>query len=119
MRYLKFAWLAVLAIALVTIALANADPITLRVLPTQMAGFLGWSWTIELPLFIVIFAAILAGVIIGFIWEWFREHKHRAAAKSERRHRDELEREVSQLKTTKSSAPADDVLALVDRSGTA
>lgn len=112
-RYLKFAFIAVLTLVLVTVALANSAPVTLRVLPEQMAGYLGWSWSVELPLFIVIFGSILAGVFLGFVWEWLREHKHRAAARSERRRRDELEREVSQLRTKKSE-PRDEVLAIVE-----
>ena len=34
---------------------------------------------LELPLFLVIFGGIVAGLLIGFVWEWFREHKHRVA----------------------------------------
>ena len=32
------------------------------------------------PLDLVIFGGVVAGVVIGFTWEWLREHKHRKAA---------------------------------------
>jgi putative membrane protein len=116
MRYLRYAFLAVLAICLVTVALANRAPVTLRLMSDQLSGVAGISPTITLPLFLVIFGGIIAGILIGFVWEWFREHKHRAEAAFLRRQRQRLEKEVVQLRGT-STAPGDDVLALLDAKG--
>ena len=52
MRYIRYAILAVLAIVMVTIAIANRGPITLRLLPEELTGLLGLSWEITLPVFI-------------------------------------------------------------------
>nr|WP_093417746.1 lipopolysaccharide assembly protein LapA domain-containing protein [Tranquillimonas alkanivorans] len=117
MRYLRYAFLALLAICLITVALANRAPVTLRVLPADMAGFLGWSWELTLPLFLVIFLGILAGLLIGFVWEWFREHKHRAQARRERREKEKLAQEVTRLKTP-APGRQDDVLALLEDGST-
>ena len=117
-RYLRYAFLALIAICLITVALANRAPVTLRVLPTDMAGFLGWSWEVTLPLFLVIFLGILAGLLIGFVWEWLREHKHRAQARRERREKENLAREVTRLKTPPQGRQ-DDVLALLEDGRTA
>lgn len=117
MRYLRFAFLAILAVCLLIVALANREPVTLNVLPAELAGFTGWAPAVSLPLFIVIFGGIVAGVMIGFVWEWFREHKHRAEAANQRRERERLEREVDRLKPA-SEKQTDDVLALLE-SGTA
>ena len=113
MRYIRYAFLAALAVVLVTVALANSSDVTLQLLPVEMAGFLGWSWAITLPLFIVIFGAIIAGVLIGFVWEWLREHKFRVEAVRQRREKEQLQREMSTMKGP-STRKGDDVLALLD-----
>lgn len=112
MRFLWYLFLAILAIVLVTIALANAVPVTLRLLPETMAGFLGFSWQITLPLFLVVFGGIAAGLLIGFVWEWWREHRYRVEMRAERRERQRLEREVAQMKT--SNRKSNDVLAILE-----
>ena len=55
----------------------------------------------------------MAGLLIGFVWEWFREHRQRAEAKAQRKERDRLAREVAQLRGQKRESQ-DDVLALVE-----
>lgn len=112
MRYLWYAFLALVAIVLVTVALANADPVTLRLLPEAMAGFLGFSWEITLPLFLVVFGGIAAGLLIGFVWEWWREHRIRVEMRTEKRERQRLEREMSKMRP--SGRQGDDVLALLE-----
>lgn len=112
MRTLRYAILAVLAIALVTVALANRDPLTLRLVPAEIERLLGFGWQITLPAFVVLLAAMAAGILLGFVWEWVREYKHRAAAASERRERQRLENEVR--KTAQPAKSGDDVLALLE-----
>ncbi len=115
MRYFRYAVLAIIAIAMITVALANRGPVQLSLMPDDLAGLFGISPelnTMELPLFVVIFVGILAGVLLGFVWEWLREHKHRAAAAEARREASRLNREVSALRTDKEEK--DDVLALLE-----
>ena len=76
---------------------ANRGLVTLRVLPAEVEAFLGFGWAIELPLFVVIFAGIIAGLGIGFVWEWFREAKHRTAASRHRARGGRLSGEVQRL----------------------
>ncbi len=113
MRYIRYAFLAALAVVLITVALANRDQVLLRLLPEELAGFLGWSWSVNLPLFVVIFAAIIAGVMIGFVWEWLREHKLRAEGARARKAAVKLAHEVQDLKRDRAK-PGDDVLALLE-----
>ena len=113
-RYLRYAFLALLGLCLLTVALANRAPVTLRLLPGDLADLTGLTWAVDLPLFLVIFGGIIAGVLIGFVWEWFREMKHRAQATTRAREVTRLERELAVLKDT-TSTPADDVLALLDK----
>ena len=114
MRYIRTAVLAALAIVLVTIDLANRGPMTLRLLPESLQPLLGVTWEVTLPVFVVLVLAVGAGVLLGFVWEWVREHKHRSAAVTERRKREDLEKQM------KSQAPrqdtGDDILALVEKS---
>ena len=113
MRYLRYLFLAVLGIVLLTVALANRAPVTVKLLPEELALFLGWAPQITLPLFLLIFAGIVAGLLIGFVWEWLREHKHRAEASRERRERQRLEREVKDLRQP-APGSSDEVLAILD-----
>ena len=113
MRYIRYAFLAAVAVVLITVALANRGAVTLHLLPEAVSGFLGFSWKITLPLFIIIFLGIIAGVLIGFVWEWFREHAQRAEAAGAKRDRDRLAREVERLKGP-GTQKGDDVLALLD-----
>lgn len=111
-RWARYLFLLVLAIVLLTLAGANREPVELSLLPPEMDRFLGIGWRLQLPLFLVIFAAILAGLALGFVWEWLRESRHRSDARTHRRQVGRLEREVARLGGHK--APADEVLSLLD-----
>lgn len=112
-RYLRYLFLAALALVLLTVALANRAPVSVRLLPEDLAALTGLTWAMELPLFLIIFAGILAGVLIGFVWEWFREMKHRSTAAQKSREVARLERELAVMRDS-TSLPQDDVLALLD-----
>jgi len=114
-RYLRLILLALLGIFLLVVALANRALVPVRLLPDDMAALTGLIWAMELPLFLVIFASIIAGVMIGFVWEWFREHGHRATASQKSRDVARLERELAVLKDSTSVPPADEVLALLEK----
>lgn len=115
MRYLRYLFLAVLGICLITVALANRQMVPLRLLPEEMAAFSGLSLQIELPLFVVVFLGIVAGLLIGFVWEWLREARLRAEAGRARREAASLEREVKRLKRGQAEGEGkDEVLALLD-----
>ena len=113
-RYLRYLFLAALALGLVTVAMANRAPVLVKALPDDLAAFTGLSWQMELPLFVVIFGGIIAGLLIGFVWEWFREMKHRSTASKKTREVARLERELAVMKDS-TSVPKDDVLALLNR----
>jgi lipopolysaccharide assembly protein A len=114
-RYIRLIFLALLGLTLLTIAVANRAPVAVRLLPDDLAALTGLTWTVELPLFMVIFGGIIAGVLIGFVWEWFREHGHRATASQKAREVSRLERELAVMRDASSVPPKDEVLALLDR----
>lgn len=113
MRYVRYAFLGALAILLVSVSLANRGTVTLKLMPDPFAEFLGFNWTIALPLFVVVLGGIASGLVIGFVWEWLREHKHRREATVKAREVAKLEREVGKLKVEKHKGK-DEVLAILD-----
>lgn len=113
-RYIRYAFLGTLAVVLITVALANRAMVTLHLLPEGLSGFLGFSWQVSLPLFIVIFLGVIGGILIGFLWEWMREYRLRAEGKRAKRAAVELSREVQTLKA-KDAKPGDEVLALLEK----
>jgi lipopolysaccharide assembly protein A len=117
-RAIKYLFLILVAIALVILALANRDPVTLTVLPQELALWSGVDYAIELPLFLVILGGVVTGLLVGFVWEWLREHRHRSEAKTNRREAQKLEREVEALKGRRDPN-RDEILALVEDTGTA
>lgn len=114
-RYLRLILLALLGLSLLTVALANRAVVPVRLLPEDLAALTGLTWAMDLPLFLIIFGGIIAGVLIGFVWEWFREHGHRATASQKSREVARLERELAVLKDSTSVPPKDEVLALLEK----
>lgn len=116
MRYIRYICITVFAVALIAIALANRSPVTLKMLPEEIAGMFAVAPTVELPLFLVIFAGILTGLLVGFVWEWMREYAVRAENARNAREVRRLEREVKRLKSEKHEGK-DEVLVLLDEAG--
>ncbi len=113
MRYVRYFCIAVFALALISIALANREMVSLQMLPTEVSGWFALNPQIELPLFIIILGSIIAGLLVGFVWEWIREYGERAAAARQAREMRRLEREIARLKAEKHEGK-DEVLALLD-----
>ncbi len=119
MKLIKYAFWAVVAICLMVVGLANKDIVTLNTLPEGLQGlpFAGlFSYSMQVPLFVVILLAVGLGLLIGFAWEWIREHKHRSAVTRKEREVQQLKREVGQMRAEKNEG-RDDVLALLDNAG--
>ncbi len=113
MRYLRYLFLAVIGLVLLTVALANRGAVAVHITPEELAVLLPFANAYSIPLFIVILGSIVAGLLIGFVWEYFREHKLRADAARKKRELNRLEREVKGLRE-KTGEGKDDVLALLD-----
>ncbi|MDA9998725.1 LapA family protein [Planktomarina temperata] len=114
MRYLRYMVLGFIAISLIVVALANRGAVTLSLLPEALGALVGLNMQMQVPLFVVIFLGVTLGLLIGFVWEWLREMKHRSAARSEHMQVVRLEREVSKLKATSTDTDKDEILALLD-----
>ena len=113
MRYIKYAILVVITILLVSFTMANREPVTLNLIHENLAGLVGFNRSITLPLFAVLLGGVAVGLLVGYILEWLREHRHRSAARVSQRENRRLEREVAKLKTEKNEGK-DEVLAILD-----
>jgi uncharacterized integral membrane protein len=113
MRYIRYAILAIIAVVLVSVALANRGFVTLTLLPEALETLFGWNVSIGMPLFLVMLGGVAVGLLVGFVWEWIREHKHRAEMARKAEEVKRLHRELRRAKV--KSEEADEVLALVDK----
>ena len=113
MKTIRYAFWAIVGVGLVLVGLANTGMVTVRAIPEALAGLVGVSPDIQVPLFVVLFAGVAVGLLIGFLWEWVREHRIRADARAKNREVDALRREVAGLRAN-SSEGGDDVLALLE-----
>jgi uncharacterized integral membrane protein len=110
MRTVKIILLALILVIIVVLSLANRGIVTLNLLPEGMASLMPVS--VQVPLFVVSLVSILVGMVIGYLFEWLREHKHRRRAVHKTREAARLGREVDHLRKT-SGKPDDEVLALI------
>ncbi len=117
MKTIRYTFWALVGLCLILIGLANREIVTVRAMPEALGDLLGLSPDIQLPMFVVIFLGVGAGLMIGFLWEWVREHRIRSDARGKAREVERLKREVAQLRgATGASTDGDDVLALLDQS---
>jgi uncharacterized integral membrane protein len=112
MRTLKLLLLCLILLLIVVLALANRGAVTLHLLPEGMARVMPLS--IEVPLFVVSLVSIGVGMVIGYLLEWLREHKHRRRASQKSREAAQLNHEVAKLRKD-TGRHEDDVLALLGR----
>ena len=115
MRYIRYAFLAALAVVLIAIAMANRSMVTLQLLPDDLAALLEFQQSLAVPVFLVFFTGIVAGLLIGFFWEWLREHKHRSEAAVRKTEVRKLERELKKTQAERDK-DKDEVLAILDQS---
>lgn len=113
MRYLRYAFLGALGVVLVSVSLANRDQVSLQLVPDGLVQPIGVQATVMLPLFVVVLISVAVGIMIGFAWEWLREHKHRREATVKTREVRRLRREVGSLKGERDKHK-DEVLAILD-----
>ncbi|CAM3077258.1 lipopolysaccharide assembly protein LapA domain-containing protein [Paracoccus nototheniae] len=118
MRFIRLIFVALLALVLVGVALANRGAVTLSAFPANFGQFLGGTWSVTLPLFLVIFVAFALGMLAGLVWEWLREAHIRREAKLRGAEVARLEGEVGHLRV-RHAAPRDEVLAILDEPASA
>lgn len=103
-QFLKSLILLPVAIAVVLLAVANRGPVTLSFDPFSREPL----FTATLPLFAVVFLAVMLGVLIGGMGAWLAQAKHRKERRRYRREAHDLrhERERTRSHAGASSLPA-------------
>ncbi|MHB1103245.1 MAG: lipopolysaccharide assembly protein LapA domain-containing protein [Devosia sp.] len=104
-------WLVLvpLCVALIVFALANRQLVTVNLNPFAVEPQTA-SQDLGVPLFLVIFAVLLVGVLLGGIATWFAQGPHRRDERHFRREAERLHRELDAARR----APANQALLDVD-----
>jgi len=102
-RFLILFVLLPLAILAIALSVANRGSVTLSLDPF---GVVSPEWSLSAPLFVVLFAAVAVGVVIGGVAAWARQRKWRQAARNERANAERLRREVERLRDRVITSPA-------------
>lgn len=100
-RFLKALILLPVAVLVVLLAVANRAPVTLSLDPFSQEAP---EFSTQLPLFAVIFAAVVVGVLIGGTATWLSQSKHRQARRRFRREASRLRDETERLRAQQRSA---------------
>ena len=102
-RFLILFVLLPIAIVVVALSVANREAIMVSLDPF---GGAAPRWSIELPLFILLFATLAVGVLLGGVATWIRQGKWRQAARTERANAARLRQDVERLRERVSTMPA-------------
>ena len=85
----------------------------IRILPSELEGFLGGGMIFSIPIFVLFLCGVIFGLFVGFVWEWIREMKHRSASSRKSKELAKVENELSQLKR-ESGQNEDEILLLLN-----
>jgi uncharacterized integral membrane protein len=100
-RFLKGLILLPIAIVVVLLAVANRAPVTLSFDPFSKGAP---QFSTTLPLFAIIFAAVMLGVLIGGVAAWLAQSKHRRLERRYRREARQLRSETERFRTHTGSS---------------
>ncbi len=108
--FLKWLVLLPVGIVLLIFAIVNRHPVTLSFDPFEAAST---KLQITAPLFIVMFAALAIGIVVGGCVTWMLQGRHRRAASRSRAEAARLQAQIGQLQAeaTRNVQPANRALA--------
>jgi uncharacterized integral membrane protein len=89
-----------LAILIIVLAVANRGPVTLSLDPIAREAS---QFTVTLPLFVPLLAAVMAGVFLGGVASWLAQGHHRRAERQYRREAAKLRNEAERLRAQQPS----------------
>lgn len=92
MKIIRLALFLIAVVVGISIGISNKQPVTLQLEPIP--------FSIELPLFLVIFICFIAGIVFGGIVVWWRDGQVRKRARAAESRAGKLEKE---LNTTSAS----------------
>ena len=99
-RFFKFVILAIVAVAILALAFANRQFVTVSFdpfAPGENAAF-----SIAAPLFAVVIASAMLGVVAGAFATWLSQGRHRRAARQTRVEADKWRAQAETLKASRA-----------------
>jgi uncharacterized integral membrane protein len=103
-RFITYLLLIPIAIVVVALSVANRAPVTFSLDPI---GSVAPGWSATGPLYVFLFLAVIAGIVIGGVAAWLRQGRWRHAARAERAANERLRSEVGRLRQQmESNTPA-------------
>jgi putative membrane protein len=93
-------WLLALPLIVLAVvfAVANRHDVRLELWP--------FPWMLDLPVYLAVLGALLAGILIGAIAMWLSGHRTRMNARQQRRRADSLERQLEAARAEAEAAKA-------------
>jgi len=107
-RIVGWVVLVPLCLVMIVFALANRQLVVVNFNPLAPSEALATPG-VGVPLFLVLFAVLLFGVLLGGIATWFAQGHHRRDERAYRREAERLNREVSAMRRTPSLASVDEL----------
>ena len=98
MKIISGIFTLLLALVAAAFAIANRDVVAFRLDPLP--------YEVNLPLFVILFAALFSGILIGALAMWLRDGKVRKRAREERRASTRLRNELKVLDPKTADNPA-------------
>ena len=102
-RFLILFILVPLAIVVVALSVANRQGVVLSFDPFTSGAS---RWSVDVPLFILLFATLGLGIVVGGVAAWIGQGKWRRAARAERANAARLRQDVERLRERVASTPA-------------
>jgi len=98
-----------LCVVLVLFALANRHSVPVRFDPFAASTATAWLPEFAVPMFLVIYGALILGIILGGVAVWFTQGRQRREKRHWKREADRLERERDEAKR-RPAQKTDDLL---------
>lgn len=93
--FLRLLILAPVALVAILLALANRGPVTLSLDPFVREAP---ALTVTLPVFVILFGAVMLGVVLGGVGTWLAQGRYRRSARHLRRENQKLNAEGERLR---------------------
>jgi uncharacterized integral membrane protein len=103
MRYAKAVILVPIALLAIAFAIGNSGNVGISLDPFASDSP---AYTIQAPLFIVVFAALIVGVLVGGIATWIGQGRYRRATRLHRREAERLRADLDRMQGASTTLPA-------------
>jgi uncharacterized integral membrane protein len=100
-RLVLFVFTIPIAIILIALSVANRAPVMATIDPFNPGNP---ALSFSLPLFALVLAALIIGVVLGSLLTWVNQGKHRSRAKLEAGRADAIKREAEAIKQERAMA---------------